>query len=75
MKCVICKGELLKKTKVEEEIRIGNDIVFVPIDVLVCTSCNERYYDRNTLKKLEKLEKELKKDRSNLRPIGTVLQA
>ena len=75
MKCVICKGEVVEKTKVEEEIRIGNDVVFVPIEVLVCKSCGERYYDRFTLQKLEKTEKQLKKSHSRLRPIGTVLQA
>ncbi len=75
MKCVICKGEVVEKAKVEEEIRIGNDIIFVPIEVLVCKSCGEKYYDRFTLQKLEKTEKQLKKNRSRLRPIGTVLQA
>lgn len=75
MKCVICKGEVAEKAKVEEEIRIGNDIIFVPVEVLVCKSCGERYYDRLTLQKLEKTEKQLKKDHSKLRPIGTVLRA
>lgn len=75
MKCVICKGEVVEKTKVEEEIRIGNDIIFVPIEVLACKSCGERYYDRLTLQKLEETEKQLEKDHSKLHPIGTVLRA
>lgn len=73
MKCVICRGESVEKMSVEEEIKVENDIVFAPLDVLVCRTCGERYYDRATLRKLESMEEQLKKDRSKLRKTGSVL--
>jgi len=47
MKCVICSGDDIKEKEVEEEIRVGNDIVLVPAKTMVCTKCGERYYDRS----------------------------
>ncbi len=73
MKCVICRGDSVEKMNVEEEIKVENDIVFAPLDVLVCRTCGERYYDRATLRKLESMEEQLKKDRSKLRKTGSVL--
>ncbi len=73
MKCVICRGDSVEKMNVEEEIKVENDIVFAPLDVLVCRTCGERYYGRATLRKLESMEEQLKKDRSKLRKTGFVL--
>lgn len=36
---------------VKEEIRSDKDILLIPIEVLVCLSCGERYYDRKAMKK------------------------
>jgi YgiT-type zinc finger domain-containing protein len=41
---------------VQERIPVGNDIVLVPVEVLVCQSCGERFYDRATMHRLEELE-------------------
>jgi hypothetical protein len=40
---------------VEEEIRSDKDILLVPLEVLVCLGCGERYYDRETMKKIEEM--------------------
>ena len=53
MKCTLCHGDHIAKSMVQERIPVGNDIVLVPIEVLVCQSCGERFYDRATLHRLE----------------------
>ncbi len=39
MRCVICGGQDIKDKEVEEEIKVGNDIVIVPVKVKVCMGC------------------------------------
>jgi len=58
--------------KVEEEIRVGQDIYFVRIQVNVCRECGERYYDRKTLRKLEEVEEKIKAKRLHPKPVGEV---
>ena len=73
MKCIICNGDDIHVTRVEEELKRGNDIVYVPIEVLVCSSCGERYYDRKTIRHLEEGELDLKSGEANLQEVGRVL--
>jgi YgiT-type zinc finger domain-containing protein len=73
MKCIICHGEDIQVTGVKEEFRIGNDIVYVPIQTPVCRSCGERYYDRRTVRFLEEAEQKLKEGTANLQEIGKLL--
>jgi len=74
MKCVICKGEDISKTDVKEELKIGNDIVYLPINISVCTTCGERYYDRRTIQYLEKEEQRLREGKVALSEIGKILE-
>lgn len=74
MKCVICKGEDIKEKEVEEEIRAGNDVILVPVKVMVCTSCGERYYDRKTMKMLEEIEDKIEKKCLEVETVGKVLK-
>ena len=74
MKCIICKGEDIRKTAVKEEMKIGNDIVYLPINIPVCTSCGERYYDRRTIKYLENEEQRLKNGKVALNEVGKILE-
>ena len=37
----------------DEEIWINDDLVLVPLEVLVCAQCGERYYNRQAMRKLE----------------------
>lgn len=55
MKCIICHGEEIAPADVFEEIEVGSDIVRVPVTVLVCRTCGERYYDRATVRWLERV--------------------
>ena len=73
MKCVICRGEEIVPRSVREEIHVGDDIVYVTVEALVCTQCGERYFDRATVRKLENIERELLKTRESLPAIGKVL--
>ncbi|NQT25675.1 YgiT-type zinc finger protein [candidate division KSB1 bacterium] len=74
MKCIVCNSPDIKKKKVEEEIKIGNDVAFVSIEVLVCNGCGERYYDRRTMKELESIEKNIKERNIQLEEVGRILK-
>ena len=74
MKCVICKSPDVEKKLVEEEIRSGQDIVIVPIEVMVCLNCGERYYDRRMMRFLEETESKIASKQMNLSPVGKVLR-
>lgn len=74
MKCIICHGEQVSPGEVFEEIPIGSDIVRVPVTALVCRSCGERYYDRATMRHLERVREDIAKDRARLQVVGKVLQ-
>ncbi|MEW6381065.1 MAG: YgiT-type zinc finger protein [bacterium] len=41
MRCVICHGDEISMTEVKEEFPIDNDIVYVPVKVLICRNCGE----------------------------------
>jgi len=60
---------------VEEEVRINNDVVLIPIETLVCLSCGEHYYDRRTMKFLEEVTAQVKSENAVLEPVGQVLRA
>ncbi|KAF5426302.1 hypothetical protein C5S39_15045 [Candidatus Methanophagaceae archaeon] len=74
MRCVICEGREIEEKEVEEEIKIGNDIVLVPVKVKVCMSCGERYYDRETMRMLEEVEDKIEKKQLKFELIGKVLK-
>jgi YgiT-type zinc finger domain-containing protein len=75
MKCVICKSSDIQKKMIEEEIKSGTDIVLVPLNVLVCMNCGERYYDRNTMRKIEDVRSRLKQKDLEVEEVGKVLRA
>lgn len=73
MKCIICHGEEIESKEVEEEIRFNDDLVRVTVRVLVCRSCGERYYDRQTMRFLEEFEQKLQDGEVALQQVGRVL--
>jgi len=74
MKCIICSGDDIKEKEVEEEIRVGNDIVLVPAKAMVCTKCGKRYYDRKTMMNLEMVKYKMEKKQLEVETIGNVLK-
>ena len=75
MKCVICKGLHIELTTVDEQIKSGTDIVLIPMNVLVCSSCGERYYDRKTIRKIEEIRSRLKNQNLRVEEVGKVMRA
>ncbi len=75
MKCVICKSSDIQMRTIEEEIKSGKDIVLISLEVLVCQSCGERYYDRKTMRKIEVVRSRLKKHDLKVEEVGRVLRA
>jgi len=73
MRCLICHGEDIQVTEVKEELRVGNNIVYVPVHTPVCRTCGERYYDRRTIRFLEEVDRQLKEGKANLQEVGKVL--
>ena len=73
MQCIICHGEDIQVADVQEDVRIENDIVQVPMQIPVCRTCGERYYDRRTVRFLEEVERKLKEGKAVLREVGKVL--
>jgi YgiT-type zinc finger domain-containing protein len=60
---------------IEEEIKSGKDIVLISLEVLVCQSCGERYYDRKTMQKIEVVRSRLRKHDLMVEEVGRVLRA
>jgi YgiT-type zinc finger domain-containing protein len=75
MKCVICKSSDIQNKMIEEEIKSGKDIILIPLNVLVCMNCGERYYDRNTMRKIEDVRSRLKQKDLEVEEVGKVLRA
>lgn len=74
MKCTVCNSVEVTKSLVKEEIPVGQDIVLVPIEVLKCQSCGERFYDRPTMRRLEQIEDDLVAHKRPLKEIGKILE-
>ena len=75
MKCVICKGSDIELKTVDEQIKAGRDIILVPMNILVCSNCGERYYDRKTMKKIEEIRAKLKNQELDVEEVGKVMRA
>jgi YgiT-type zinc finger domain-containing protein len=60
---------------VEEDIKFGKDIILVPIEVLVCNNCGERYYDSRTMRKLENIRLKLGNKDLAVEDVGKILRA
>ncbi len=75
MKCVICKSSDIQMKMIDEEVKLGKDIVLIPMEVLVCQNCGERYYDRKTMQKLEETRSKLREKDLEVEDVGRVLRA
>ncbi len=74
MKCVICNSPQIEMKTVEEEIRWANNILLVPMGLLVCSNCGERYYDKKAMKKIEETRSRLKERDLEVDEIGKVFK-
>ena len=74
MRCIICHSTDISVRRVNEQLPRGEDVILVPVEVLVCNNCGERYYDRRTMKKLEEFEDAINASRLPLERVGEVLR-
>jgi len=74
MKCIICHSTDITVRRVNEQLSRGEDMILVPVEVLVCNNCGERYYDRHTMKKLEGIEDAVNAGQVSLERVGEVLR-
>lgn len=74
MKCIICHSTDISVRCVNEQLSRGKDMILVPVEVLVCNNCGERYYDRRTMQKLEEIEDAVNAGRLSLERVGEVLR-
>ena len=75
MKCIICRGSNINPKTVDEEIRKGNDIILVPLDILVCSNCGERYYNKKAINRIEEIRSKLENQEVEVEEIGKVMRA
>ena len=76
MKCVVCKGSDINLKTVDEQIKKGSDIILIPMNnILVCSNCGERYYDRKAMKKIEEIRGRLKNQDLDVEEVGKVMRA
>jgi YgiT-type zinc finger domain-containing protein len=75
MKCVICKSSDIQTRMVEEEMKSGTDILLVPMEILVCNHCGERYYDTKAMRRIEDVRSRLRQKDLKVEEIGKVLRA
>jgi YgiT-type zinc finger domain-containing protein len=74
MKCIICHSTDITMRRVNEQLSRGEDLILVPLEVLVCNNCGERYYDRRAMKRLEEIEDAVNAGRVHLERVGEVLR-
>jgi hypothetical protein len=74
MNCIICHGEEISLAEVFEEIGVGSEIVRVPVTVMLCRNCGERYYTRANMRHLECVREDIANKRARLDEVGKVLQ-
>ena len=74
MKCIVCKGSDIEPKTVDEQIRTGKDIILIPINILVCSNCGERYYDRNAMRKIEEIRTKVKNQELDVEEVGKVMR-
>ena len=75
MRCVVCKSTDIEKKMIDEEIKVGKNIVLVSMEVLVCNNCGERYYDKFTMRKIEEFRSKLKEAKLNMEEVGKIFRA
>jgi YgiT-type zinc finger domain-containing protein len=74
MKCIICHSTDISLRRVNEQLSRGEDLILVPLEVLVCNNCGERYYDRRAMQQLEEIEDAVNAGRVPLERVGEVLR-
>ena len=75
MKCIVCKSPDIELKNVDEQIRKGGDIILIPINILVCSNCGERYYNRKSMRKIEDIREKVQNQDLDVEEVGKVMRA
>ena len=75
MKCLVCNGSNIQPKRVDEQIKSREDIVLVQMDILVCETCGERYFNKKNMKKIETVREQLRDHKLDVREVGKVMRA
>ena len=74
MQCVICKSSTAETKILDMQIEVGRDIVLVPMNIIVCSHCGERYYNTEVIKKIEDIKSKQINRELDVIEIGKVMR-
>ncbi len=74
MECVLCMSSKVEKKTVDMQIMVERDIVLVPMNIMLCTNCGERYYNTEIIGKIEDIKSKLKTRELNVVEVGKVMR-
>ena len=72
IKCPRCGGRLEHDREVEKPVRYGDDVALVSLRADVCTRCGVRLFDREMMKRMERVRDSLKEASSEAPVVGQV---
>jgi len=75
MKCVVCHSPDIVEKRVDEEIRIGDNIFLLDVEALSCKNCGESYFDRKAMRKIEEARTRLREHSVTFQEVGKVFRA
>jgi YgiT-type zinc finger domain-containing protein len=75
MKCVVCHSPDIAEKRVDEEIRIGDNIFLVDVEALSCRNCGESYFDRNAMRRIEEARTRFREQSVPFQEVGKVFRA
>ncbi len=74
MDCVFCKFSKFEIKTVDMRIEVERDIVLVPLKIMVCSNCGERYYNTEIMEKIKDIQSKLKNRELNVVEVGKVMR-
>ena len=74
MECIVCKFSKIENKTLDMQIAAGRDIVFVPMNIMVCSNCGERYYSIEIMSKIEEIKSKLINRELDVVEIGKVMR-
>lgn len=74
MMCVLCSSTKIELKTLDIQIEAGSDIVLVPMNIMACLNCGERYYSTEIMNKIEEIKSKLKNRELDVVEIGKVMR-
>ncbi len=74
MECLLCRVQKVEIKTLDMQIEVGRDIVLVPMNIMVCSNCGERYYNTENMMKIEEIKSKLKNRELDVIEVGKVMR-